>query len=452
MLVKTDVANLYRGKKVTVIGMGRSGQAVAKLLNNIGAKVFCSDSSDVQGLGPLGLPFEAGGHSERVFDADYMVVSPGIPLNAPVLLRAREMGIPLVGELDFAASLLSCPYAAVTGTSGKSTTTALIAHMMNKAGTKSRPVGNIGDALSNHVEVAARDWVMSIEVSSFQCELMETFHPKAAVFTNLSEDHLNRHGSMDAYGALKEKMMAKMAEDDLAVLNLDDTWSAGLAHKTNAKSAFFSSHPNLGARAFVDGDWLCVQGERVSNFEEYKLIGDYNKLNLLAASLAVSRFGVEPKKALISAKDFGALPHRTQLVGVFGGVSFINDSKATKPESTILTLHSISGPFILILGGSEKGSDFSVLPSAMGQVKLAIVHGQTSKRISQALKEAGFERFLEVSTQHDAVLLAFDKACEGDVVLLSPSCASFDQFKDYEHRGRVFCQEVREIAQKRQKA
>lgn len=449
--MNTAIANNLRGKKITVLGLARSGKAVAKMLKSIGCDVFCSDYGKPEGLDDFDVLYEVGGHSDRVFDADKIVVSPGIPMDSQVLVKAKSLGIPLRGELDLSASLLDCKYAAVTGTSGKSTTTSLIAHILQKNGAVSKAVGNIGDAVAGHVLEEKPDWVLSIEVSSFQCELMDEFHPSSAVFTNLSEDHLNRHGSMEEYGALKERMMRLMGSDDLVVLNADDPWSNDLSAKTRAKHLKFSAKQS-NCDAYFDGQTIHIFGEPVAKFSQFRLLGAYNALNLMAASLAVSKFGVNPKQALTSCFDFESLPHRMQLVGIWNGIRFINDSKATKPESTNLTLSSLDGPFLLILGGSEKGSDFSALLTYLSNVKLAIIHGATSDRIAKSLKDGGFDRFVQVATQQDAIIKAFEVAIPGDTVLLSPSCASFDQFKDYEHRGRVFVEEVTVLAKERLQA
>jgi UDP-N-acetylmuramoylalanine--D-glutamate ligase len=445
------LANNLKGKKVTVLGLARSGKAVAIMLESIGCNVFCSDFGVPEGLEEFKVPYEIGGHSEKVFDADIIVVSPGIPMDSQVITKAKSLGIPLRGELDLSASLLDCKYAAVTGTSGKSTTTSLIAHILQKKGITSKAIGNIGDAVAGHVLEEKPDWIFSIEVSSFQCELMDEFHPSSAVFTNLSQDHLNRHGSMEEYGSLKQRMMRLMGSDDLVVLNADDTWSNGLSSKTNAKTLSFSAkQPNCDG--YFDGQTIHLFGESVAKLNQFKLLGAYNAQNLMAASLAVSKFGVNPKQALISCFDFESLPHRMQFVGLWNGIRFINDSKATKPDSTNLTLSSLDGHFLLILGGSEKGSDFSALLPYLSNVRLAIIHGVTSDKIAKSLKDAGFDRFVQVATQHDAILKAFEVAISGDTVLLSPSCASFDQFKDYEHRGRVFVEEVTALAKERLQA
>lgn len=428
--------------------MAKSGQAVAKLMSSIGAQVFCSDSGNPEGIPSLGLPFELGGHSEKVYDADFMIVSPGIPHDSPVVMKARMKGITVRGELDMAAEMLSSQYAAVTGTSGKSTTTGLIAHMLNKAGIRSKAVGNIGDPLSNYVYDNKPEDVLSVEVSSFQCELMDTFKPKSAVFTNLAEDHLNRHGTMIEYSRLKEKMMVHMGKDDLVVLNRDDDWSVALSEKTLARPLYFSmNHPKTDA--FFDGQSIRLFGENVADMKNYKVFGWFNAMNLMAASLAVSAFGLDPVKAIQSATDFIPLHNRLELVSVWNGVRYINDSKATKPSATTLAIHALEGPFILILGGSEKGSDFTVLPKEMADVRLAIVHGQTAPRIEEALKNGGFTRFVTVKNQKEAVSLAVREAKAGETVLLSPACASFDQFSGYEERGECFTSQVRAEAQEK---
>ncbi|MBP7732873.1 MAG: UDP-N-acetylmuramoyl-L-alanine--D-glutamate ligase [Caldisericia bacterium] len=442
-----DKTKIYEGMKVTILGMAKSGQAAAKMLSGLGAKVFCSDSGCPKDIETLGFPYETGAHSDKVYDAQMMVVSPGIPHDNPVVMRAKMKGIKVRGELDLAAELLSCPYAAITGTSGKSTTTGLIAHMLNKAGKKSKAVGNIGDPLSNYVVESRPEDVMSIEVSSFQCELMESFYPGVAVFTNLAEDHLNRHGTMGEYARLKEKMFVHMKSDDLVVLNKDDEWSGALSAKTPSKSLYFSMN-NAKADAYFDGKSIFVSGKKIASMKDYKLFGWFNAMNLMAAGLAVSRFGLDPATAIQSSTDFVPLHNRLEFVGQWGGVKFINDSKATKPSATTLALNALEGPFILILGGSEKGSDFSVLPADMGNVRLAVIHGQTAQRIEEALINGNFKKFVSVKDQAEAIEVAIKEAKPGDTVLLSPACASFDQFGGYEERGEVFTRQVREQAPK----
>lgn len=440
-----DKTLIFEGMKVTILGMAKSGQAAARMLSGLGAKVFCSDSGCPRDLESLGLPYETGNHSDKVYDAQMMVVSPGIPHDNPVVMKAKMLGITVRGELDLAAEMLDCPFAAVTGTSGKSTTTGLIAHMLHKSGIRSKAVGNIGDPLSNYVCDSKPEDVMAIEVSSFQCELMDTFHPQSAVFTNLAEDHLNRHGTMTEYARLKEKMFVHMTADDLVVLNKDDEWSGALKEKTLSRALYFSM-TTPKADAYFDGKSFFIYGKNTATMKDFKLFGWFNAMNLMASGLAVTRFGLDPAKAIQSSTDFVPLHNRLEFVGQWGGVKFINDSKATKPSATILALNALEGPFILILGGSEKGSDFSVLPQEMGNVRLAVVHGQTAPRIEEALSNGNFKRFVSVKDQTEAIQLAIREAKPGETVLLSPACASFDQFGGYEERGEVFSRQVREQA------
>jgi UDP-N-acetylmuramoylalanine--D-glutamate ligase len=301
--------------------------------------------------------------------------------------------------------------------------------------------------LSNYVIDSKPEDVLSIEVSSFQCELMDYFHPKAAVFTNLAEDHLNRHQNMLEYSRLKEKMLTFMTSDDLVVLNRDDEWSGALTEKTPSRPLYFSmNHPK--SDAYFDGQSVWIFGKKVAQLKDYRLFGWFNAMNLMAAGLAVTKFGLDAETAVKSATDFIPLHNRLELVGRWGGVTFINDSKATKPSATILALKALEGPFVLILGGSEKGSDFSVLPGEMGDVRLVIVHGQTAPRIEEAFRNANFTRFVLVKDQKEAIELSIREAKTGETVLLSPACASFDQFTGYEQRGDCFAGQVREQAPK----
>lgn len=438
----------FIGKRVSILGYGRTGKALAELMASLGARVFVSEISQSEELANSGFEYEVGGHSERVFNCDIMLPSPGLPLTSKVLAKARELGIEIRGEIDFSAELLPCPYISVTGTSGKSTTTSLIASMLAGSGITSFPVGNIGDSVANYVSRAEPDWVLSIEVGSPMCELMDTFHPRVGVFLNLSEDHLDRHGTMKIYAQMKEKILRFMTNRDTIVLNLADPWSKSLADKTPAKPLYFSPVPDNKADAFLDVSTLVVHGNPVANMNEFKLKGDFNACNILAAVLACSHFDVPVVEAVESVKGFTSLKHRLEYIGAWGGVKFVNDSKSTKPDSTILALKTLTPPFILILGGSEKGSDFSGLGEWMADVKLAIVHGVTADRIIESLENAGFTSYRRVRNQHEAICMAIESASRGDTVLLSPACASFDQFKDFEERGEMFGKEVRVLAPK----
>ncbi|MEZ4813281.1 MAG: UDP-N-acetylmuramoyl-L-alanine--D-glutamate ligase [Caldisericia bacterium] len=438
----------FAGIKVTVLGFSRTGKAVSELMRDLGANVFISEFGNPEELKNTDFDFEVGGHTKRALDCDLLIPSPGIKPSAKIIQDAYNKGIEVRGEIDFAAELLPCDYVSVTGTSGKSTTTSLIAQMLTKAGIISFPIGNIGDPVSNYVLNAEPDWVPVIEVGSPMCEMMDSFHPRVAVFLNLSEDHLDRHGTMEVYAAMKEKILRFMTEDDLIVLNSSDEWSRSLSKKSKAKSLFFAANPDDKADAFMDGDSLYIHEEKVAVMDDFVLNGAFNGQNILAAALAVSHFGIDMKNAVSSVSDFHPLKHRMQFVGEWGGVRFINDSKATKPDATVLALKTLSGPFILILGGSEKGSDFSELPNNLSDVKLVIIHGKTSERLKNVFDDAGFSRYRVTTNQSEAIRTAIEEACSGDSVLLSPACASFDQFKDFEERGDVFALEVKEIAPK----
>ncbi len=438
----------FAGMKVTVLGYSRTGKAVSELMRELGANVFISEFGNPDELKNTDFDFEVGGHTERALDCDLLIPSPGIKPSVKIIQDAYKRGIEVRGEIDFASELLPCDYVSVTGTSGKSTTTSLIARMLSKAGITSFPIGNIGDPVSNYVLKAEPDWIPVIEVGSPMCEMMDSFHPKVGVFLNLSEDHLDRHGTMEVYASMKEKILRFMTQADSVVLNASDDWSRLLANKTKAKAIFFSANPDDNADAFMDGDSLYIHNEKVATMDDFVLNGSFNGQNILAAALAVSHFGIDMKNAIFSVSDFHPLKHRMQLVGEWGGVRFINDSKATKPDATILALRTLKGQFILILGGSEKGSDFSKLPENMGDVKLVIIHGKTSERLKKVFDDAGISKFKIVNDQSEAVKYAIDNADRGDTVLLSPACASFDQFTDFEERGDMFALEVKEIAPK----
>ncbi len=436
----------FKGIKVSILGYGRTGKALAVLMDKLGAKVFVSNLGKSAELESSGFEFEVGGHSDKVLDCDLMLPSPGIPPSAEIIQKAIKRGIEVRGEIDFSAELLPCSYVSITGTSGKSTTTSLIAKMLNSAGIVSHAIGNIGDPIANHVLSSEPDWVPAIEVGSPMCEMMESFHPKVGVFLNLSEDHLDRHGTMEVYASMKEKILRFMTEKDSVVLNLGDEWSRSLADKTPAKKLLFSPVPDKNADVFMDGEILVVNNKKVASITEFVLSGSFNGQNILASALACSHFGISMIDSVNAVKNFQPLQHRMQFVGEWGGVKFINDSKATKPNATVLALETLKGKFVLILGGSEKGSDFSVLKNSLGNVKMIVVHGATKDRIIETLVEAGFKNYIKVKDQREAIESAINNSRSGDTVLLSPACASFDQFKDFEQRGNEFSREVKLLA------
>ncbi len=413
--------HLYKGKKVTIIGLARSGLASANLLYKLGADVRVSDKKDDKGmrdqarqLSSKNIRLELGSHSrEFVLGSDLVIVSPGVPNDALPVKWALEAKIRLISEIEFAWSLCPATVIAVTGSNGKTTTTTLIGRVLEAAGKKVFVCGNIGNPFSAAVEQMGEGDYAVLEVSSFQLERTESFRPKVAVILNFSPNHLDRHKDMQEYLEAKKRIFANQKGDDYTVLNAQDEVVRGFVSQTKARVAYFAGSSDINPN--------------------------------YAAVLAVgSVFGLKNEGMLRVLEDFNGIEHRMEHVGQIKGIKFINDSKATTVESTIWALANIRGPVLLIAGGRHKGIDYRKLLSACSdKVKRAILIGEAASIIKEAL--AGGLPIDEASSLEDAVRKAFAAACPGDTVLLSPMCSSYDMFCDYEERGRVFKKIVEQI-------
>ncbi|MDP1853365.1 MAG: UDP-N-acetylmuramoyl-L-alanine--D-glutamate ligase [Candidatus Omnitrophota bacterium] len=419
---KIDLKN----KKVVVVGLARSGVASAILLKSAGAKVFVSDIKDdvdtrnnKEELEAQQIEVELGKHSPGLFcGADLVVVSPGVRFDALCLNWARAKNIPVIGEIELAASFCPAPIIAVTGTNGKSTTTALIGEILKLSGRKVHICGNIGKAFSQEAVKIAKDDIVSLEVSSFQLETIVDFKPKVSVILNFNRNHLDRHKDMDEYLMAKKRIFMNQDKDDFTVLNMDDAVLKNLACQTKAEVRFFESSLDIGG---------------------FKLNANQ------AAALRVGEiFKIEKKDALGVIRGFKGLPHRMEFVDTVSGIDFINDSKATTVDSCAWALKNIYKPVILIAGGRDKGADFrSIRDLVRRKVKTLIAIGEAGNKIKDAYK--GVTPVIGLDNFKAAVYAAKDLGCEGDCILLSPMCASFDMFRDYEERGRVFKEIVREL-------
>jgi UDP-N-acetylmuramoylalanine--D-glutamate ligase len=427
--------------RVLVVGLGRSGTAAARLAAADGAEVVVTDRRPEAELAavvaalPPGAVAHLGGHPAGCLEGvDLVVVSPGVPPTAELLATARRRGIELVTEVEFAwRHRPEAPLAAVTGSNGKSTVTTLIAEMLNAAGIATVAGGNLGTAASELVLAGGWDhWVL--EISSFQSELLTAMAPDAAVFLNLSQDHLERHADLADYLAAKRRLFAFQSAEDTAVLNADDPASA--ATPTAAVRRFFSLEGPADGR--LDGDRLVVDGAELIRIERVRLAGAHNLANLLAAALAALALGADREAVAAVAASFDGLAHRHRVVHEASGVRWIDDSKATNIGATLAALRGYpAGSLHLILGGQAKGQDFSVL---VDEVRRAVarlyVIGVDGSAIADAL--AGAAAIERCDTLDEAVRRARSRATAGQAVLLAPACASFDQFKGYDHRGDVF--------------
>ena len=442
-----------KGKRVLIVGLGKSGIASALFLADHGARVAVSDTKseeelhhEIPQLLDRGIVVEAGYHNERTFkEQELIVISPGVPSDVPQLEQARQAGIPVIGEVELAARYLKGRMVAITGSNGKTTTTALTGEIIAAAGKKILVGGNIGTPAISFVETATDDAYIVLEVSSFQLETIETFHPKIAVVLNVTPDHLDRHHTFENYAAAKARIFENQTAADFAVLNADDATCVAMAAKTKA-AVYWFSRQHLGERgSFVRRDdiiWRDRDHEQtIMPVAEIGLKGAHNVENVLAGVCAGRLAGVDPADIRRAVAAFKAVEHRLEFVATIRGVDYYNDSKATNVDATIKALESFAGGIHVILGGKDKGSDYSVLnPLLQERVKRVYTIGAAAPKIESQIKGVPV---VSAGTIDTAVRLAGESAAAGDIVLLAPACASFDQFVSYEHRGRVFKDLVR---------
>ncbi len=437
------------GKRVLVVGLGRSGVASALFLKAHGARVTVSDAKsedqlrqEIPALLDQGIAVETGGHGERTFqNQDLIVVSPGVPVDAAPIAQARALGQPVIGEIELAAAFLPGPIVAITGSNGKTTTTTLIGEILAAGGLKTLVGGNIGTPAISLVERASPETVAVLEVSSFQLETIHAFRPKIGIILNVTPDHLDRHRTFEAYVNAKARLFENQQAEDFEVLNADDPTCVGMAGRTRAQVFWFSRKREVEQGAFVHkGAVLFRRGnsqQEVMLALESPLKGAHNLENALAAVCAGALMGCEAKKIAGAVRNFKAVEHRLEYVATVSGVEYYNDSKATNVDATIKALESFPGNIHLILGGKDKGSDYSVLNDLLRQrVKAVYTIGAAAEKIQSQIK--GATSIVSSGTLESAVKQVASAAQSGDVALLAPACASFDQFQNYEHRGRVF--------------
>ncbi|MGA2021743.1 MAG: UDP-N-acetylmuramoyl-L-alanine--D-glutamate ligase [Candidatus Sulfotelmatobacter sp.] len=442
-----------KDKRVLVVGLGKSGVASALFLKAHGARVTVSDTksgdelrNEIPTLLDHGITVETGGHGERTFRGqDLIVVSPGVPVDAPLLAQARALGEPVIGEIELAARFLPEPIVAITGSNGKTTTTSLTGGILTAGGLPTLVGGNIGTPAISLAERAKAETVIVLEVSSFQLETIEAFRPKVAVVLNVTPDHLDRHRTFEAYVDAKARIFENQRGEDFAVLNEDDPTCVTMAGRTQARVFWFSRQKEVKQGAWVrDGNVLFRDGEgqrEIMQVSEVPLKGAHNLENVLAAVCAGALMGCEPENIRQAVREFKAVEHRLEYVATIRGVDYYNDSKATNVDATIKALESFPANIHLILGGKDKGSDYTVLNELLRQrVKRVYTIGAAAGKIESQIvsaKDGGVE-VVHAETLENALRKANAVAEAGDVVLLAPACASFDQFKNYEQRGQVF--------------
>ena len=447
-----------KNKRVLVVGLGQSGLAAARFLQARGARVTVSDARPATLIAELpllldeGFMVEAGGHGLLTFRRqDLIVVSPGVPADVPELKQVRAMGAHIIGELELGAEFLEGEVVAVTGSNGKTTTTTLMGEILKASGRPTLVGGNIGKPVTEMVaESSAESWSV-LEVSSFQLETVETFKPRIAMVLNITPDHLDRHGSFAAYAAAKARITEFQTAEDYLVLNGEDVEAQKVAAKTKAQIYWFSGRRPIKQGAFVHGEsiaFIAKEGgktEPIMPVAEIPLAGKHNVENVLAAICAAKLAGVATDVIRKTVSEFKAVEHRLEFVREVEGVRYFNDSKATNVDATVKAVESFVGGIFLILGGKDKDSDYTVLaPLLRERVKTVITIGSAAEKIEREL--AGVAMIERAETMDRAVAFAHQHAVAGDTVLLAPACASFDQFDNYGHRGRVFKELVEGLA------
>ena len=452
----------FEKSKVLVVGMARSGLAAVKLLAAKGATVIANDGKGEDALpeavtelaGVAGVELAFGRPAaDFVPQVDAVVISPGVPVDAPFLTQALALGKPVLGEMELGFRFTQAPVVAITGTNGKTTTTALTGLMFKRAGFNTHVLGNIGEPLcARALEIAPEDMVVA-EVSSFQLETIHTFRPRVAAVLNITPDHLNRHHTMETYIDMKARVFENMREDDVVVLNWDDPTTRSLADRVRCRLAWFSRVEEVPHGCFLrDGRivWRATGGEEIvmGRPEEVRIPGAHNLSNALAASACALAMGVSPMIVRHTLAAFEGVEHRLEFVIEVQGVRFINDSKGTNPYASVASVNAMALPTIIIAGGYDKHTGFDDFTKALPGSKIVsmVVLGDTAEQIAASARAQGFTAIERAASLNDAVRKAYAMAHPGYNVLLSPACASFDMFKDYEERGRVFKQIVYDIA------
>lgn len=446
----------YNGKKALVCGMARSGIAAAKLLNRLGARVTLQDmkkreeiSADVLALEGEGIVLYTGANPDEIACAqDLIVLSPGIPCDLPFIAAAEEAGIEVISEVELAYRLTPCPITAITGTNGKTTTTTLTGEIMETAYSGTAVVGNIGIPYSEEVErLTEKDWVVA-EISSFQMEKAKEFHPHISAVLNITPDHLNRHKTMDVYIAMKERVFAKQTAADFCILNHGDEACRKMADKTAAKVFFFDSSETLAEGIYLDGDAIEVRwgaiNETLIHVDELQILGVHNYENVMAAAAMGICAGIALDTIRAVLKGFAGVAHRIEYVATVDGVDYYNDSKGTNVDASIRAVLAMKKPIVLIGGGYDKGSSFDEWTKLFpGRVKHLVLIGVTAPKVRASAEKFGFTAISDCETFEEAVDLCREKAEDGDCVLLSPACASWGMFDNYEQRGDMFKEQVR---------
>lgn len=444
------------GKRVLVVGMARSGMAAARFLRTRGAWVTVSDTRgqsrlvpEIRTLQALGIGCEVGGHRlESLLEAEFIVVSPGVPLDQPLLREAARQGREILSEIELASRFLRGRVVGITGSNGKTTTTTLVGEILESAGFRVQVGGNIGVPLISLVESSASDSINVVELSSFQLEAVSSFRAHIGVILNITPDHMDRYPTLAAYASAKLNLLNTQEASDFAVLNREDRLLRDLDQPSAAKRFWFSTRVPVDQGCCLQGDTLVFSNrgrrEQVVPVEDIRIKGRHNLENVAAAVTVARLLGASVRSIRETVARFRGVSHRLEWVREIRGVDFYNDSKATNPTSAQKALEAFEQRLILILGGRDKAGDFTVLsPQVSRRVKGLVLLGEASRKIESQL--AGTAPVTRAASMEEAVRLAFGQADRGEVVLLAPACSSFDMFRDYEDRGNVFKEAVNRL-------
>ncbi|WP_026692123.1 UDP-N-acetylmuramoyl-L-alanine--D-glutamate ligase [Peribacillus kribbensis] len=443
----------YLRKKILVLGLAKSGVSAASLLHKLGAFVTVNDKRPVsenpeaQELVEQGIKVICGDHPIELLDEGFelIVKNPGIPYSIPLVKGAMERGIPVITEVELAYQISEAPFIGITGTNGKTTTTTIIYEILREGNKNPLIAGNIGTVASGVAEKASKDDTIVIELSSFQLMGINEFRPRIAILTNIYDAHLDYHGTKKEYMQAKAAIGKAQTEDDYFIFNADQEEVIGLARQSKAIQVPFSTQRVMLDGAYIEDGYMCFRGEKIIELSKVALPGKHNQENILAAIAASKLSGVSNEAIESILTAFTGVKHRLQFVKEINRRRFYNDSKATNILSAAAALRSFNGPTILLAGGLDRGNEFDELIPALQNVKALVTFGETAPKIERAAREAGISIIKRVHNVVDAVPAAYSFSEEGDTILLSPACASWDQYKTFEVRGDMFMEAVHKL-------
>ncbi|WP_459499768.1 UDP-N-acetylmuramoyl-L-alanine--D-glutamate ligase [Bacillus sp. C1] len=443
----------YQNKNILVLGIAKSGYAAATLLKSLGANVIVNDGKPLADnvlaaeLQAKGMDVVCGGHPLELLERNISLVvkNPGIPYSNPLLVAAKEKQIPIVTEVELAYRISAAPFVGITGSNGKTTTTMLTFEMLKEGEKHPVIAGNIGTVACEVAQFAKESEVVVTELSSFQLMGVETFQPKVAAFLNLFEAHLDYHGTKKEYGLAKANLFKNQTETDYSVINADDAEVMALSANSKGQKVLFSATKVIEDGACIKDGALYFQGEKVVEIKDIVLPGKHNLENILAAMSIAKLLGVTNDAIVTVLKRFTGVKHRLEYVATINNRKFYNDSKATNMLATEKALSAFTQPIILLAGGLDRGNEFDELIPYFEHVKAIVTFGQTAPKLVKTAEKAGLDVIETVNNLEEAVERAYAHSVDGDVILLSPACASWDQFKTFEERGDIFIQAVHKL-------